>query len=76
MNASIFAERSLARALERDAKRAKPQPSRCWPGTKRFSFAALPPGWTLTRRTDWWILAAVPPLEREAAYQAPVEGQA
>jgi hypothetical protein len=70
---TTFAERSLARALARDAKRARLSQ---WPGSKRFALAALPPGWTLTRRNDWWILAAVPPQERAAAYAMPVEGQA
>jgi hypothetical protein len=53
-----------------------PKPPSQWPGNKRLSLDALQPGWTLTRRNEWWVLSAVPPAEREAAYAAPVEGQA
>jgi hypothetical protein len=58
--ASIFAERSRARALARDAKRARLS---WWPG-KWFKMSALPPYLELTREPGGWSMRRYEPPRR------------
>ena len=63
---TTFAERSLARALARDAKRARKAQWRQFslPGSRNFNLIALPPYVELRRHGDGWLLRYQPPRSR------------